>query len=176
MREKFGLVLAVGFMLPLAAATNALAQGARLTVTPSTARVGETVNVTGAAFNPSNANVAGGVDIRLNTRDAEPLANAIPTPQNTISASFVVPPSVTPGEHLVIATQVSVRGRHTFGGPGRAKLRILAPAGAAPPGRSPFSGAPPAALAGTLLALILLAGGTTLAVRRLRTLNQPLGS
>jgi hypothetical protein len=176
MRGKIGLVLAVGFVLPLAVAASASAQGARLTVTPSTARVGDTVNVTGAAFNPSNANVAGGVDIRLNTRDGEPLANALPTPQNTISASFVVPPSVTPGEYLVIATQTSVRGRHTFGGPGRAKLRVVAAAGAAPPGRFPFAGAPPAAVAGTLLALILLAGGTTLAVRRLRTPNRPLGS
>jgi hypothetical protein len=176
MGRRFGLFLAVGLVLPLAVAASAFAQGARLTLTPSTARPGETVNVAGAAFNPANANVSTGVDIRLSTRDGEPLANAAPTPQNTITASFQVPPTLTPGEYLVIATQVSNRGRHTFGGPGRAKLRVVAASGAVPAGRSPVEGPPPAVIAGALLALIVLASGTTLAVRRLRTLNQPLGS
>lgn len=179
MRRRIGLFLVTGMLLPLAMAAEASAQGATLTVTvPSTGQAtpGQVITVTGTGYNPTNAHV-GGVDIRLNTRDAEPLANANPTPQNTITAEFPLPLSLAPGEHLLIATQVTTRGRHTFGTPGRTKLRILPAAtrgdGA---GAAGFPGdIPPAALA-VFLALIGLTGAAALYARRLRTSDRTLGS
>ncbi|MDP8909386.1 MAG: hypothetical protein M3N47_09800 [Chloroflexota bacterium] len=175
MRRGIGLLLVIGVVLPLAVTGSASAQGARLK-TPPTATPGQVITVTGDGFNRSSANIAGGVDIRLSTRDSDVLANALPDSRGSISASVRVPPSLAPGEYLLLGTQLSVRGRHTFGGPGRAKLRVVAPAGgAAGPGSAPGATPPPAVFGG-ILALIVLAGWMTLAVRRLRTLSQPLGS
>jgi hypothetical protein len=155
----------------LVVAASAFGQGATLVVTPNPATPGTVVTVTGSAFNPSNANVASGVNLRLDTRDAEPLANTNPTTQGTISVSFPLPAATPLGEHLLIGTQTSVRGRHTFGGPGRARLRVVAAgksSAAAVGGWSPGD-MPPAAIAGSILALIALVGGAAFGVRRLRT-------
>ncbi len=175
MRRRVGLFLFCGLVLPLAAAANASAQGAVLEVSPSTAVRGVTVvKVTGAAYNQPNANV-GGVQIRLGTRDAEPVATALPDSSNRIETEFQVPASLAVGEHLVIATQTTVRNRQMFGGPGRAKLKVVAGAAgtAAPPARSPNGTV--IALGTGILALILLAG-TALAVPRLRTLHRSAAS
>lgn len=180
MRRRIGLFLVTGMLLPLAMAAEASAQGATLTVivpgaTPGQASPGQVITVTGTGFNPTNAHV-GGVDIRFNTRDSEPLANTNPTPQGTISAEFPLPPNVAVGEHLLIGTQVTTRGRHTFGTPGRAKLRIVAGTRGEGASAAGFPGdIPPAALAG-ILALIALTGTVVFCARRLRTLDRPLGS
>ena len=182
MRRRIGLFLVTGMLLALARAAEASAQGATLTVivpgpTPGQASPGQVITVTGTGFNPTNAHI-GGVDIRLNTRDSEPLANTNPTPQGTISTEFPLPQaaSLPPGEHLLIGTQVTTRGRHTFGTPGRAKLRIVAGTRGEGAGAAGFSGdIPPAALAG-ILALIALTGTVVFCARRLRTLDRPLGS
>ena len=169
MRRRVGLFLAVGVLLPLAMAAEASAQGATLTVTPQTTTAGSAVTVTGTGFNATNANVLG-VDIRLSDRDSEPLANTNPSTSGTIGPIAVpLPANLAPGEYLLLGTQLSTRGRHTFGGPGRAKIRIVAAAGAAgaPAGRGPLD-APPGVIAGTILALLALTGGTALCVRRLR--------
>lgn len=165
MKRRVGVGL-IGLVTSLALAPSAFGQGAALVLSPSTATPGTVVNVTGTGINSTSATV-GGVDIRLSTRDAEPLANANVTPQNTISASFPVPAGTAPGEYLVIATQRSVRGRDTFGGPGRAKLRVVAARSAAA-GSSPGD-LPPAAIGGMILALVALAGGSVYGVRRMRT-------
>jgi hypothetical protein len=156
----------VGLFVPLVLAPSAFGQGATLVIDDTTATRGQTVNVTGSAFNASNANIASGVSLRFDTRDAEPLVTTSPSGQGTITASFVVPPNTPLGEHLLIATQTSVRGRHTFGGPGRAKLTVIAGKSAAA-GWSPL-GLPPAGFAGALLGLLAVAGGAGLAIRRLR--------
>lgn len=180
MRRRIGLFLVTGMLLPLAVAAEASAQGATLTVTaPSTGQAtpGQVITVTGTGFNPTNAHV-GGVDIRLNTRDSEPLANTNPTPQGTITAEFPLPQaaSLPPGEHLLIGTQVTTRGRHTFGTPGRTKLRIVAGTRGEEASAAGFPGdVPPAALAG-ILALVALTGTVVFCARRLRTLDRPLGS
>lgn len=167
MKRRVGLVGLIGLVTSLALAPSAFGQGAALVLSPSTAPPGTLVNVTGTGFNSTSATI-GGVDIRLSTRDAEPLANSSVTPQNTISASFPVPPGTAPGEYLVIATQRSVRGRDTFGGPGRAKLRVVAARSAAAGGNSP-SDLPPAAIGGMILGLLALAGGSAYGVRWMRT-------
>jgi len=174
MRRRVGLLFAFGLLLPLVLAAQASAQGALLAVSPSTATPGQEVTVTGSGYNPSTGNV-GGVNFRLSTRDNPVLGNSSVSPQNTVSATFPLPDSLTPGVYLLIGTQVTVRGRHTFGTPGRAKLRIVSSASAVPAGRTPAE-PPPAVLVGTILAAIALLGGSALCVRRLRTLDRPLGS
>ena len=166
MKRRAGLVWVVGVVVPLFAAASAYGQGATLTVSPPAAAPGQVVTVSGTGYNPANAHLASGVRLRLDTRDADPLVTTLPTGQGTISAQFLLPASVAPGEHLLIGTQTTVRGRHTFGTPGRAKLRVLA-AGAAASGGAP-GGLPPAALGATILSLLALMGGSVLYVRRLR--------
>lgn len=175
MRRRIGLFVVTGLLLPLAMAAEASAQGATLSVNVQSARPGDVITVTGTGYNPTNAHV-GGVDIRLDNRDAEPLANASLTPQNTITAEFPLPQSLPPGEHLLIATQLTTRGRHTFGTPGRAKLRIVTGSRVEGAGAAGFpADVPPAALGG-LLALIGLTGVAACYARRLRTPDRPLGS
>ena len=166
MRRRAGLVWVVGLVVPLIAAASAHGQGATLVVDPPAAAPGTVITVTGSGFNQSNAHLASGVRLRLNTRDADPLVTTSPTGQGTISVSFPLP-ALAPGEYLLIGTQTTVRGRHTFGTPGRAKLRVLA-AGAAASGGAP-GGLPPVALGATILGLLALMGGSLLYVRRLRT-------
>jgi hypothetical protein len=176
MKRKHALIVVAGLMLPLGTAANAGAQGATLVVTPSSATPGQVVTVTGSAFNPSTANIASGVNIRLSTRDSEPLANSNVSPQGTISATFPLPPNLTPGVYLLIGTQTSTRDRHTFGGPGRAKLRITAAGAAAIPGHAPGDpAAPPGVLIGTFLALLGLTCGLAVCGRRLWAARRPAG-
>ena len=170
MRRRAGLVWVVGLVVPLVAAASAHGQGATLVVNPPAAAPGAVVTVTGTGYNQSSARIASGVNIRLNTRDSEPLANTNPTSAGTISATFPLPASLTPGEYLLIGTQTTVRGRHTFGTPGRTKLRVVAAGGAVPGGRTPGD-PPPAVLAAAILGLLALAGGSALGVRRLRALH-----
>lgn len=174
MRRRVGLFLFCGLVLPLIATATASAQGAVIELSPASGPPGTIINVTGAGFSGSSANTVPGVQIRLSTRDAEPLKTATISTQNTITDSFPIPAGTAPGEYLVLATQTSVRGRHLFGTPGRAKLRVTAGAAAAavPPGRSTSQAT--IAVGGVLVALTLLAGGTA-AVRR-RTSDRPLGS
>jgi hypothetical protein len=174
MRRKVGLSLFIGLMLPLVGAANAFAQGAVLELTPSSGPPGTVVNVVGSGFNGSTATTAPGVQLRLSTRDAEPMKTATVSPQNTIADSFPIP-NVPPGEYLVLGTQTSIRGAHLFGTPGRAKLRVTAgraAAAAVPPDSSTSQAT--VAVGGGLVALILLAGATV-ALRR-RTSHAPLGS
>ncbi len=173
--RRIGLCCVVGMVLPLVVAANAWAQGAVLQVTPQSAAPGEVVTVSGSAFNQSSPNV-GGIDIRLDTRDAPPLTSATPNSAGRFDIQFVVPPGTAPGEHLVIGTQLSVRGRHVFGVPGRARLRVTGPraaAASAAPGRSVIDAT--VAIGSGIVALVLLAGGA-LAVSRRRTLNRSIGS
>jgi hypothetical protein len=130
------------------------------------------LTVTGAGYNPSNAHIAGGVDLRLDTRDAEPLANSDVTGTGTFVRQFPVPQDAPLGLHLLIGTQVTTRNRHTFGTPGRAKLRIVAgAASAAAPGKP--ADPPPVVIAGTLLAVIALMCGIAVCGRRLWTARRP---
>lgn len=171
MRRRIGLFVVVGLMAPLAMAAQASAQGATLQVNVPSARPGQVVTVTGTGYNQSNNHIEGDVNLRLSTRESVPLATTNVTGQGTISATFPIPGSLTPGEYLLIATQVSKTGRHLFGVPGRTKLRVAAAAGAAGATPGGFPGEiPPAALVGTILALLVLTGAVVFRVRRLRTL------
>lgn len=170
MRRCFGLFVVVGLIMPLAWAAEASAQGAVLQVTPQTVVRGQSVTVTGAGFSGSSAAIASGIDIRLDTRDAEVLANTNTSSAGTFPVPLQIPiPASTPvGEHLLIGTQVTVRGRHVFGAPGRTKLRVVA-ASAAAAVRAAGPGVPPAAPIATIFVLLALSGGIVVCIRRLRT-------
>ena len=164
MRRNVAQVLTVGILFSLAFAANAAAQGATLVISPTSVAPGGVVSVTGSGFS-----TAGGVNIRLSTRDGEPLSSPSPDTRGRFVVNVPIPPSQAPGTYLVIATQVTAQGRQRGFTPGRAKLRIAAGAAAAPPGSR--EGWPPAALA--LVALAAL-GLIALVARRLRTLDRPL--
>jgi len=171
MRRRAGLFLFCGLVLPLVVVANASAQGATLELFPKSGPPGTEVTVNGFGFSQSATSES--PQIRLMTRGAPVLRTASVTPQNTFSTTFNIPAGTAPGEYLVLATQSSVRGRSTSG-PGRAKFRVTA--GAAGAAAAPGGGTSQTVVTlGTLMvALVLLAGGT-LAVRRLRTPNRPLG-
>ena len=172
MRRRVGLFVFCGLVVPLLVVANASAQGATLELVPSSGPAGTEVTANGFSFSGSAANGSvEGPKIRFSTRDAPVLKGPVlVSSQNTFTTTFIVP-QVPAGEYLVLATQFSVRGRSTSG-PGRAKFRVTAGAGAAAaPARfaAPGSGTSQAVVAiGALtIGLVLLAGGT-LAVRRRR--------
>ena len=174
MRRRAGLFLFCGLVLPLVIVANASAQGATLVLDPTSGPPGTEVTADGFGFSGSNTNIEG-PKIRLSHRDNTVLRGPLlVSSQNTFSTTFTIPAGTAPGEYLVLATQVSVRNRSTSG-PGRAKFRVTA--GAAGAAAAPGGGTSQTVVTlGTLIvALVLLAGGT-LAVRRLRTPNRPLGS
>ncbi|MDQ3629670.1 MAG: hypothetical protein M3417_00025 [Actinomycetota bacterium] len=172
MRRRVGLFLAGGVVLPLVVAATASAQGSTIRISPSVARPGQVLTVTGSGYSPT----AGAVSIRLSTRSGQILrGGVVPDPEQNISTSFPVPP-LSPGEYLVLAIQTTDNGRQRAFTPGRAKLRVSgASAGAAAPPPGGRSGGPasPLMLAAPILALILLAAGSTLTVRRLLTHTRP---
>ena len=169
MRRRVGLFLAVGVLLPLALAAEASAQGATLAVDVPSAKPGDLITVTGAGYTRSNNHIEGGVDIRIGTRDSDPIANTNVGSDGRFTISFLAP-QLPPGEYLLIGTELSKGDppRHVFGSPGRAKLRMIAAAGAAAPGGRGPGDMPPAVLVGSILALLGLTGGTVLCARTLR--------
>lgn len=186
MRRRVGLFLSCGLVLPLVVVANASAQGATLEINPKFGPPGTVVTASGGGYvvgttaNPQ-PNITGGVNIRLDFRTAEVLANTSVDTANRINVQFTIPPGTAAGEHLVMATQNSDQrpgglGGQTVAGPGRAKFLVTsgarAGAGGSPGG---LGNGFPTAGGALIVALILLAGGT-LAVRGMRTTNRPLGS
>ena len=170
MRRRVGLFLFCGLVLPLIVTASASAQGAVLRVSKQVVTVGETVTLEGTSFS------AAAVDIRIGpTRDS-------PSYRDTNGPSFVVDfviPPLPVGWHLIQATQVTERGRARGFTPGRARIRVVPPAAAAagvPPSGGSTGAGPPTPLVVAIIGLALLAGTSTLMVRRLRTFNRPLGS
>jgi hypothetical protein len=169
LRRRIGLFLVVGVVLPLVVAATASAQGSTLQLSVQTASPGQSVTATGGSF--SSAAGFSSVSIRLSTRDGRILTDATPDSRGRIEARFRAP-SVDPGEYLILATQTSANGRQRAFTPARTTLRVVAAGSGAvapPGGGSPGGGPPIAPLAAATLALTLLAAGSTLTVRRLRT-------
>ena len=169
MRRRAGLFLFCGLVLPLVIVANASAQGAVLRLSKQVVTVGETITIEGSSFS------AAAVDIRIGPTRDSPIFRETNGP--SFSVEFTIP-QLSPGWHLIQATQVTERGRARGFTPGRARLRVVpaaAGAGLPPAGGSPGAG-PPTPLVVAIIGLVLLAGASTLTVRRLRTLNRPLGS
>lgn len=172
MRRRVGLFLFCGLVLPLIVVANASAQGATLELIPNSGKPGDQITANGFSFSGDNPNIEG-PKIRFSRRDGAVLKTATVTTQNTFSTTFTVP-NVAPGEYLVLATQTSVRGRSTSG-PGRAKFRVTAAAAGAAAAPGGGTSQTVVVLGTLMVGLVLLAAGTV-AVRRLRAPNRPLGS
>lgn len=170
--RRVGLFLAVGFVLPLVATASASATD--LILSPSSASPGEVVNATSfGGYTPSAA--VSDVSIRLSTRSGRVLRTTVGDPRGNINTSFPVPADLKPGTYLVLATQtVTANGRQRGFTPGRAKLVVKA-AAASSQGGSPGPSSPLALSAVVLTLILLLAPGSRLIARKLRTPNQPLG-
>lgn len=176
MRRRAGLLLLCGLVLPLIIVANASAQGATLELTPKQGPAGAAnpITVNGFGFSRVGPHIEG-VKIRLNRRDAPVLKTSDVDTAGRFTTTFFIPEGTAPGEYLVVATQQSLQGRALFNTPGRAKFRVTAgsAAAAAVPGRGTSQ---TVVVLGTLMLALVLAAGGTLAVRRLRTPNRPLGS
>lgn len=170
MRRRFGLLLLCGLVLPLAAAASASAQGSVLRLSSQVVAPGDVLTIQGSSFSST------AVDIRIGpTRDSEIVRE---TNGPSFSVDVPIPRSLAPGWHLIQATQVTERGRYRGFTPGRARIRVVAPASGAgvPPAGGVTDAAPPAPILVAVLGLILLAVTSTLTVRRLRTPNRPFGN
>lgn len=169
MRRRVGLSLFVGLVLPLVAAASASAQGAVLRVSKQVVAPGDLITIEGSSFSPTLVNIRIGP-----TRDSEIVRE---TNGPSFAVELEVPP-LAPGWHLIQATQVTAAGRHRGFTPGRTRIRVTAASGAAglPPAGGPADAGPPTPLVVAVIGLFLLAGTSALTVRKLRTLNRPLGN
>ena len=161
--RRFGLLLFVAALIPLATTANAWAQGGTMQVSDQTVTPGQTINVTASTF--SNDSVrASPAQLRLDRRTAPSLANATVAGDGTIDTDVTIPANTTPGWHLLIATQTWQGGNQRSFGPARVRLLVSAQvAGSAAPGGSGSGPIVPLALG---LGLMLLLAGAVLAARR----------
>ncbi len=174
-RRRFAVLASVGILgLPLAVVATAYACANlstmkldRANATPRTK-----VSFVGRNFN-SNA-AASPVTVRWNGRNGEVLFTGRPGRNGRLSGTFSVP-KASSGYYVLVATQTAPNGRPAAGTPGRAPLRVRASRRSsnssvvAPlaPGGGP-AGPPALAIGLGLSGLMLVAGLSTIAVRRRR--------
>ena len=182
MRRKVGLSLVFGAVLPLAAASVAWACGvlAVMTVDKKVVAPGEVVTINGK--NWSTATGASEVTIRLGSRNGQIVTTTTAQPGGTISKTFPLPATLSPGWHVLIATQFNANGTPKTGTPGRTSVRVqgssasgavAAPWGSSTPGGSAGGGSLIVLLMAGALSLTMLAGGWKVLSRRGRTVSSP---
>ena len=138
-----GVVVAPLVAASIAYACTALAT---LSLNPSQAQPGQTVNGRGAGFVPHHGDAPGAepVRIRFNSVSGRVLTSATPDANGRISFSFSTPDEA-PGNYVIVATQNNTQGRPASGTPARAAFRILpksaTPASAGQPGSPQRAGA-----------------------------------
>jgi len=179
MGRRVGLFWLVGAVLPLLFTANASAQGAVLRATPSVVAPGGTIAVEGRGYTRL-ANGANSPVLRLSTRTGTPLDTEpiVVDGVGAFSASSVtIPSSTPPGWYLLLATQTRISNGSQAGfTPGRTTVRVQARAGAAGAATRPGGGSGGGLSLPLLLGAVVLGAGSLLTVRRLRTLNRPLGA
>ena len=156
-----------------AAAAYACTALATLNLSTTSGPAGTTVAAKGAAF--SAAPGASPVTLRLDKVDGPVLAQAVPT-RGTFTTNFAIPQGVSPGPHVIVATQQNARGQTVPGTPARAPFQVngangqpAAPAQpAAEPVRPAADGSNGTGIAIGAIGLMLFAGGfvTFLVARR----------
>ena len=169
-------VAAVGTAV-FAAAAYACTALATLNLSTTSGPAGTTVGARGAAF--SAAPGAGPVVLHLDKADGPVLGQAMPQ-RGAFSTNFVIPQGVSPGQHVIVATQLTAKGEMAYGTPARAAFEVVGPGaqtGAAPPAAGPpaqpessGSSVPALALTGVLgiVGLVLLAAGSATIMRARR--------
>jgi hypothetical protein len=108
-----------------ASAAWACVSGPVVNLSTIQAKPGEQVTVTGTGFRQADP-----VQIRFNGLDG-PILAELPQPQNqTISATFTVPPNTAPGNYVIVVSQVE-NGKMTLS-PIRAVMTVVGPSGQTP--------------------------------------------
>jgi hypothetical protein len=161
--------------IPLAAASIALACGVYtpLRVDPPRGAPGTTLS--GVGKNYSTAPGTSPVQIRIDSIRGPVLWSGRPDAERTIRPEFEIP-RVSPGYHVLLATQTLPDGNRVAGTPGRDVVKVLGSSRneavpAAPGAKSDPSGggglqAPSPALMGSALLALGLAGGGVFLLRR----------
>lgn len=158
----------VGVPLSVVATAFACANLAALKLDHAGATPGTQVAFKGRNFNNNAA--ASAVQLRWNSRTGQILGEARAGAGGKIKGIFTVP-QARPGWYIVVATQTGPNGRIASGTPGRAPLKIRAAAsssvvgGTVTPDGGP-AGPQPWLIGAGLLGIALLAGVSTIAVRR----------
>lgn len=111
--------------LATGAASWACVAGARLSIEPESAQVGESVAVRGRLFNTDPT--VPGVQVRFNGRTGQLLWEGRPDEAGQLNFSFGVP-SAAPGYYFLIAYQEDASGRPMPGTPARAPFEVVQPA------------------------------------------------
>ena len=133
------LVLATTFLLGSASPSFA-PHVAQLQVTPSQAKAGQEITV----FGPRGYGRANPVEVRFGSVDGPILGTFQPNEELYAMwgpGTVRLPESVTPGTHLLFATQtVAPSETHIRGVPARGEITVLAPGGAPVLGEAPQPG------------------------------------
>jgi len=170
-RRKLAVLAVVGIVgvpLSVVATAFACANLAALKLDHAGASPGTQVAFKGRNFNNNAA--ASAVQLRWNSRTGQILGEARAGAGGKINGIFTVP-QARPGYYIIVATQTGPNGKIASGTPGRAPLKIRAAARSSLVGAPVAPGGGPAApqpwlIGAGLLGVALLAGISTIAVRR----------
>ncbi len=108
-----------------AAAAWACVSGPVVNLSTVKAKAGDTVTITGTGFRLTDP-----VQVRFNALDGPVIAELAKPDNQTITASFVVPPGTQPGNYVIIVTQARA-GNLTLS-PIRAVMTVVGPSGQSP--------------------------------------------
>jgi len=153
MKRRAGILCIFGATVPFVVlVSSAWACGVLATakVAPSTAAVGQTVQVTGSNYGVNPPGTFTPVSIRLDSRTGPVLKEVTPGIDGKINTT-VQTPAVAPGEHILLATQNRISdGTPKAGTPGRTTMRVQgAAASSSVPAASPWSNSKPGAPGGS---------------------------
>lgn len=125
-RVALGGLASIAVLVVAASTAWACVSGPVVNLSTVQARPGEQVTVTGTGFRQPDK-----VDVRFNALDG-PVVASLDRPENqTVNASFTVPPGTTPGNYVVIVTQTKPDGSLSLS-PVRAVLTVVGPSGQTP--------------------------------------------
>jgi len=118
----------------MSAAAFACVSGPVMNLSTINAKVGETVTVTGLAFQPGNQAV-----LRFNALDGPVLSTVnAPIAGGNLNTTFTVPDGTKPGSYVIIATQQTADGKMSLS-PVRSVMNVVGDAGASPVLGAPVS-------------------------------------
>ena len=124
-RLAAGAFASIGVLVVAASASWACVSGPVVNLSTVQAKPGEQVTVTGTGFRQADP-----VQVRFNALDG-PILAELPQPTNqTISATFTVPPNTAPGNYVIVISQVE-NGKMTLS-PIRAVMTVVGGSGQTP--------------------------------------------
>lgn len=185
--RKFGLATcgaAVAAVVLWASTAFACTSLATMNLSSPSGAVGSNLTVTGSSFKYVAEGAPSPVLFRWNSLEGPVLAQAIPDPSGTVTASCAVPEGPA-GDYVIIARQLDEKGKDQYGTPARAAFRVLGagvePAAAASPtasnlvatGSSSTSGMLALTVGVGVLGLLLFGAGFATFVRQTRRQAAP---